>query len=91
MHTINTVRTRIAIAIAAAVLTAACGQKEEARPGVPQPAPVEGQGMNTPASPLPERPAPDVAKDAAPELPKPGQVNNHSSPEFKGGGTPDSK
>ena len=61
------------------------------RTDAPQSAPVQQQGLNTPVSPLPERPAPDVAKGAVAEYPKAGQTNNHSSPDFKGGTAADQK
>ena len=55
------------------------------RTDAPQPAPAAPQALETPVSPLPDRPAPDVAKGAGAEYPKPGQANNHSSPAFQGG------
>ena len=61
------------------------------RTDAPQSAAVQQQGHNTPVTPLPERPAPDVAKGAVAEYPKPGQTNNHSSPAFKGGTASDQK
>ena len=81
-------KTYIPVVIAAALLMAACNKKEEGRPDAAASV-TQQQGFNTP--PSPERPAPDGPKGAVPELPKPGQVNNHSSPEFKGGGVADSK
>ena len=75
----------------AAFITAGCGKKEEGRSDAPQPAAAAHQGSSPPVSPIPERPAPDVPKGAVPDAPKPGQVNNHSSPEFKGGGDSDKK
>ena len=79
----------IPLALTAALLVSSCGKKEEPRSDVP--APTQQQGLNTPVTPVPERPAPDVSKGPEAEYPKPGQVNNHSSPEFKGGGTADKK
>jgi len=73
------------------VLAAGCEKKEEAPPVAEQPAPVRQQGLSAPASDVPQRPDPDVPKGAVPDYPKAGQVNNHSSPEFKGGGTSDKK
>ena len=71
--------------IALCLMTAGCGRTDAPATAVPQPSPVQQQGLDTPAAPLPDRPAPDVAQGAVPEYPKPGQVNNHSSPDFKGG------
>lgn len=72
----------VPLIIAAALVVSGCGRKDE--PAAP--APVSQQGATTAPNPVPDRPAPDAANQPAAEYPKPGQVNNHSSPEFKGGG-----
>ena len=74
----------IPLIIAAALVVSGCGRKDEPAPPAPPPAPVSQEGAATP--PVPDRPAPDTTKQPVAEYPKPGQVNNHSSPEFKGGG-----
>lgn len=79
-------RRTIPLVIAATLVVAGCGRKDEPAPSTAPPAPVSQQSATTPPSPVPERPAPDGTKQPVPEYPKPGQVNNHSSPEFKGGG-----
>ena len=75
------------LAMVATLLVSSCGKKEEPVANVTTPAPAPQQGMSAPVTPVPDRPAPDVAKGSAAEYPKPGQTNNHSSPDFKGGGT----
>ena len=80
----------IPLVLVVAVLVVSCGKKEEVRVDAPQPPQAPSQGEYVPTTPLPDRPAPDVPKDAG-EYPKPGQTNNHSSPDFKGGTAPDSK
>jgi hypothetical protein len=71
--------------------TAGCGRTDAPATDAPQPSPIQQQGLDTPITPLADRPAPDVAKGPVPEYPKPGQVNNHSSPDFKGGGASNQK
>lgn len=77
--------------VIAATLLTGCDKKDGPAGAGAQPAPAQHQGQSPPVSPIPDRPAPDVPKGTTPELPKPGQVNNHSSPDFKGGGMPDRK
>lgn len=77
------------ILIIVCLLAASCGKKEEVGGDArPQPA---ASASSAPAAPLPDRPAPDVTKSAQTEYPKPGQTNNHSSPDFKGGTASDTK
>jgi hypothetical protein len=47
------------------------------------PSPPVQEAPSTPTAPMPP---PDVPKGDATSLPKPGQANDHSSPEFKAGG-----
>lgn len=80
----------------AALIVGGCGQ-DDVKPAAPQPSLMESpqpslmqSGDPMPATePTPSLPAPDVSKGAVPELPKPGQVSNHSSPAFKSGGETD--
>ena len=79
--------TRILVAGSASLaLLMGCGRKEEAP--APAQAPIMQQGSAasaSPASPVPDRPDPNASKPAGGDYPRPGQVNNHSSPDFKGG------
>jgi hypothetical protein len=79
----------IPLAVAAALLIAGCGKKEEDRLAAPKPPESKPADVKQSTVPAPPLPAPNVPKGAAPELPKPGQANDHSSPAFKGGGVPD--
>lgn len=80
--------TYIPLVIAVALFVSGCGRNDDTRSNVPQPSPAQRQDPVTSASAVPDRPAPDSAKGGTTEYPKPGQANNHSSPEFKGGGEP---
>lgn len=75
---------RIAASTVIALLAlgvSACGQEEGEMPVVPaQPA---QDVQSTPGAPA-RLPTPDPATGGAPELPQPGQVNDHSSPAFRG-------
>ena len=82
----SVLRRAIPLIIAGALVVSGCGKKDEPAPQAPPPAPVLEQGAPTPSTAVPDRPAPDTANKPVGEYPKPGQVNNHSSPEFKGGG-----
>ncbi len=89
----------MALVVGAAVLiVGGCGKNEDVKPARPQPSlmqsspqpPMMQPGDPMPATePTPPLPAPDVPKGAVPELPKPGQANDHSSPAFKSGGETD--
>ena len=72
------------IVIGMTVLVAACGKSDPPQPVVhtPDPPPITVQDVKpaNPAAPLPEMRSPDTTPG-----PKPGQANDHSSPEFKGG------
>lgn len=90
----------LVLAVGVAVLIGGCGKNEDRKPAAPQPslmqsspsAPMMQPGDPMPATePTPRLPAPDVPSGAAPELPKPGQAGDHSSPTFKSGGTADAK
>lgn len=81
----------IPLVLIVAVLMVSCGKSEDVRVDAPQPPQTQSQGTNMPTTALPDRPAPDVPKEAVGEYPKPGQTNNHSSPGFKGGTAADSK
>ncbi len=86
----------IPLVLAAVLLAAGCGKKEEARPVAPQPSLMKPGDSLPPVAPPPPLPAPNVPKGGeAPsphvELPHPGQAGDHSSPAFKGGGQPDKK
>lgn len=81
-----------AILMLGAILFAGgCGKKEDTKPAAPQPSLMQPGDPLPAVAPTPPLPAPDVPKGAVPELPKPGQANDHSSPEFKSGGKPDLK
>jgi len=91
----------IAVFATATVFTAGCN-RTDAPPGpvaAPQSntspqattAPPTDAVQSTPSTPTAPMPAPDVPKGATSSGPKPGQVNDHSSPAFKGGGVEVSK
>ena len=78
----------LAVCASALIFTAGCN-RTDAPPPPTAPAPKQSvqdaqAAAATPAPPA--MPPPDVPKDAASSGPKPGQVNDHSSPAFKGGG-----
>ncbi len=75
--------------IAAAVIMGGCGKKEDPVPAAPQPSLMQPGDPLPVTEPTPKLPAPDVLKGATPEMPKPGQANDHSSPAFKSGGKTD--
>jgi len=80
----------LALAVGVAVLiTGGCGKQEDMKPAAPQPSLMQPGDPMPATQPTPRLPAPDVPKGAVPELPKPGQANDHSSPEFKSGGQTD--
>jgi len=85
-------RIRIILLVLAAALTAAgCDKKDErsAAPGVP---PVTAKDVQKASEATPALPPPSVAPaDKGAPFPKPGQANDHSSPDFKGGGVTDPK
>jgi hypothetical protein len=82
-------RRYIPLVIVAALLVAACGKNEDARPGNATRPLVKPEEAKPSAAPTPSPPAPHVPKGSAAPSPKPGQANDHSNPEFKGGGVPD--
>lgn len=77
------------VLLAAILLAGGCGKKEDVKPGAPQPSLMQSAKPLPAIEATPKFPEPDVPKGATPELPKPGQVNNHSSPAFKSGGKTD--
>jgi hypothetical protein len=80
----------LALTVGLAVLaTGGCGKQEDMKPAAPQPSLMQPGDPMPATQPTPQLPAPDVPKGAVPELPKPGQANDHSSPEFKSGGQTD--
>ena len=79
----------IPLVVAAVLLTAGCGKKEEIRPVAPQPSLLKPGDSLPSVAPTPPLPAPDAPKDTGDQLPKAGQAGDHSSPAFKGGGKPD--
>ena len=79
----------IPLAVAAALLIAGCGKKEEERLAAPKAPVSKPEDVKQSTVPTPPLPSPNVPTGTAPELPKPGQANDHSSPAFKGGGVPD--
>ena len=79
----------IPLVVAAVLLTAGCGKKEEARPVAPQPSLLKPGDSLPPVAPTPPLPAPDAPKGTGAQLPEAGQAGDHSSPAFKGGGKPD--
>ena len=74
------------------MLAAGCNRSEgpsaTKAPPPAQPAQEAPSTASTPAPP-PPMPPPDVSKGDASSGPKPGQVNDHSSPAFKQGGKED--
>lgn len=72
----------------AVAMIAGCGNKDVPKVGVPTPlvAAQEPQAL----VPVPPMPPPNAVDDGI-ERPKPGQNNDHSSPEFKAGSSPDLK
>jgi hypothetical protein len=75
------------IAVAAILLSGGCGEKGDPN-AVVSPSPAlkpEAAVVPMPRSPV------DTGKTAEGQSPQPGQANDHSSPSFKGGGTPDKK
>ena len=76
--------------IAAALFAGGCGKKDDAPPAAPSP-PVTSSADSRVTTVTPPPPRGDTAKGAEGQAPKPGQANDHSSPEFKGGGEPDKK
>jgi hypothetical protein len=65
------------------VPTAAPPANTAAQATTTPPTPPVQDAPSTPTAPMPP---PDVPKSEASAGPKPGQVNDHSSPAFKGGG-----
>ena len=86
LHNLEThqVKTLIAITLAITALIAGCGKSDPVTPpGGPKDVPpitVQDVKAANPVAPLPEMHSPDTTPG-----PKPGQANDHSSPEFKGG------
>lgn len=75
-------RYAVPIVVALTLAAAACGQKDEGIPAIPTPS--RDSMQNVPKAPVaPAVPSPTVAQ---PDLPKPGQANDHSSPTFRDGG-----
>ncbi|MBA3598544.1 MAG: hypothetical protein H0W40_14380 [Methylibium sp.] len=74
------------IVVALTLVAAGCGEKEAEIPVVPAQSapPPTGSMENVPKAPPP--PADPAATSSSIELPKPGQNNDHSSPEFDKGG-----
>ena len=81
----------LAALIALSSILSGCGRTDPPAAEPAPAAPMQQQGLSVPAAPLPDRPAPDVAKAPVTEYPKPGQTNNHSIPDFKGGTASDQK
>lgn len=77
--------------LATILLAGGCGKKEDVKPAAPLPSLMQPGDPLPATQPTPPLPAPDVPKGAVPELPKPGQANDHSSPAFKSGGKADTK
>lgn len=75
--------------LAAILLAGGCGKKEDAKVAAPQPSLMQPGDPLPATAPTPPLPAPNVSQAAVPELPKPGQANDHSSPAFKSGGKTD--
>ena len=78
------------LVVAVSLWAGGCGKKEDAPPAVSPPPGVQVEPSKTAVVPPPP-PRIDTAKGAEVDLPKPGQANDHSNPEFKGGGEPDRK
>jgi hypothetical protein len=78
-----------AVCAGALIFTAACDRTDKTEtPAVPT-APPQAQSVQEPPSPpstpTAPMPPPDAPKGDASSGPKPGQANDHSSPEFKKG------
>ena len=76
------------IVVTAVLLAGGCGRKDDPNTVV-SPSPVSNPEAAA-VVPTP-RPPVDTGKSAEVQSPQPGQANDHSSPAFKGGGTPDKK
>ena len=80
-------RNDLMIALALAMM-AGCGDKSPPKTAATAP-PMAAKDV--PPSFVPTPPAQPNAVDDGVQRPAPGQANDHSSPEFKDGGQPDSK
>ena len=72
----------------ALIFAAGCSKPENTPPPVPTAAPSAQTAQDAPPAtpaPPPPMPPPNAPKSDSPD-PKPGQENDHSSPEFKAGG-----
>jgi hypothetical protein len=70
----------------ALIFAAGCSKPENTPPPVPTAAPSATVQETPPATPAPPpMPPPNAPKNESPD-PKPGQANDHSSPDFKAGG-----
>jgi hypothetical protein len=78
----------LSIAVAAILFSGGCGEKGD--PNAVVVAPTRAVKPEAAFVPAP-RPQVDEGKPAEGQSPPPGQANDHSSPAFKGGGTPDKK
>lgn len=76
-------------AIAAVLLATGCEKTQDKPAEAPAPPPAPAQSAAPPPTPTPPLPEPDPAKASMPPTPLPGQANDHSNPDFKGGGKPD--
>ena len=81
----------VPLVVAVILVIGGCSKKEESQPVAPAPPAMKSENAKQSATPAPSLPAPNVPKGAEPQSPAPGQANDHSSPDFKGGGVPDKK
>ena len=75
------------VAVTGVLLAGGCGEKGDPKPIVSPSPTFKPETAAVPAA----RPSVDAGKTAEGQSPQPGQANDHSSPAFKGGGTPDKK
>ena len=78
----------ILFALAVVILAGGCGRKDDPQAASAPPV-VRADEPRTAAVSPPPLPAGDKAKGGEVQAPPPGQANDHSSPAFKAGGTPD--
>jgi len=77
----------ILVVCAIALISATgCNKTDNSPPPAAPQAQSAAEPQSPPSTPTAPMPPADAPKDEASAGPKPGQANDHSSPEFKGGG-----